>query len=108
MEERLILLVKHLLFYLLTFRLCPVVLINNVTELNLLAGNDDLLKVSELVLPLLLKVHAVAIGKLNALHLLVGLRLQELDFTVLRKAALTHPGQKVGSTVVQGLYTYSV
>ena len=53
---------------------------------------------SELVLPLLLEVDAVAVGELDALHLLVRLRLQELDLAVLRQAALRHPCEQVGCT----------
>ena len=54
-----------LLFYLFTFASCPVVLILNVAELNLLAGDCDLLEVSHLVLPLLLEIYAVAVGELD-------------------------------------------
>ena len=74
----------------------PVILVSDVTELDLLAGDLNLLEVSEFVLPLLFEVNAVAIGKLDALHLLVSLRLEELDLAVLRQAALTHPSQQVG------------
>ena len=91
-------------FHFFTFKSRPVVFILHVTELDFLAGDDDLLEVTHLVLPLLLEVDAVAVGELDRLHLLVGLGLEELDLAVLRQAALCHPSQQVGGAVVQGLH----
>ena len=46
-------------------RLCPVVLVLHVAELDGLAGDLNLLEVTQLVLPLLLEVDAVAVGELD-------------------------------------------
>ena len=45
--------------------LCPVVLVLHVAELDGLTGDLNLLEVTQLVLPLLFEVDAVAVGELD-------------------------------------------
>ncbi len=81
--------------------LCPLVLELDRANLDVLAGDGDLLEVTNLVFPLLLEVYAVAVLKLDGLHSLACLCLEELDAAVLREVALCHPSQQVGCAIVQ-------
>ena len=58
------------------------------------------------VFPFLLEIDTVAVLKLDRLHRLAGLGLQELNLSVFRQVTLYHPCQQIRSTVVQCFYAH--
>ena len=81
--------------------LCPLIVIGDGAVLDFTAGDSNLLVMTHLVFPIFDKVNAVAIGKLNGLHLVASLCLVENDRTILAKVGRGHPFQKVRIAIIE-------